>query len=175
MRVVMKIGTRFEAWACAHIDFEELDDTWPYIMEARFGVACLAVSSSTALADFDDNSCLRVALHLRLPVKVGDGLPVPVDVTADNPVRNTPFRAFRIQTVREVAEDDFCEPFTTDDDPFDGHFMPPLFALYGVLDDHLLDHIADRSTYADAVELAEKLAPGVRFPKVPGFGPAKPF
>ncbi len=50
MRVVMGIGTRFETWACTHVAFDELDDAWPYLMEAKFGSTTLAVLSPTALA-----------------------------------------------------------------------------------------------------------------------------
>ena len=57
-----------------------------------------------------------------------------------------------------------------DDDPFDNRFSNPLFALYGVTADGLLEHIADRKTYADALSLAGKIAPGVQFPVVPKIG-----
>lgn len=39
MRGAMLVGRAFEAWACRHVDFDELDDVWPYILEDRFGVA----------------------------------------------------------------------------------------------------------------------------------------
>ncbi len=169
MGVVMEIGTRFETWACAHVAFEEWSEVWPYIMKDRFGAACVGVQSPTSLAEFDDDDCLRVALQLRLPVKVTNGLPVPIVVTAPNPLQNSAFVAFRIQTVRRLAGDDIREPFTWDDDPFDDHFSPPHVALYGVGSDDLLEHIADRRTYADAVSLAQKIAPGAQFPKVPIF------
>jgi hypothetical protein len=169
MRVVMRVATRFETWATRHIEFSELDDVWPYVMEDKFGTACVTVIGAECLAQFDDSDCLRVALHMRLPVKICDGLPVPVDVTAASPVAGSPFPAFRIQTVRVPAEDDICEPFTLADDPFDEHFSHPHFALYGVGDDGLLEHIADRRTYADSAQLARNLAPGIAFPIKPHF------
>jgi hypothetical protein len=92
-------------------------------------------------------------------------------VTAANPIPNSPFRAFRIQTVREVAEDDFCEAFTLADDPFDDNFDPPHFALYGVGSDGLLEHIADRETYVEAVKLARKLIPDIAFLDSPSVKP----
>lgn len=37
MRVIMGVGTRFEEWACGNIEFEALEDVWPYLLESRFG------------------------------------------------------------------------------------------------------------------------------------------
>lgn len=162
MRVVMRAGIRFEMWACRHIAFEALDDVWPYFLEAKFGEACVELKDVTSLNEFSERDCLQVALNLRLPVKVADGLPIPVDVVADNPVADSDFRMFRIQTVRESNEHD-CEPFTSADDPFDSRFSSPFFGFYGVFDDGLLEHIADFDTYAAAVSLARKLAPGIQF------------
>lgn len=70
MRVVMRVATRFETWASLHIAFDELDDVWPYMMEDRFGAACIAVMGVMNLAEFSDSDCLWVALQLRLPCKV---------------------------------------------------------------------------------------------------------
>ena len=168
MRQVMRIATEFELWSCAHVFFEELDDVWPYLLEDRFGEACLSVlGGPETLLDFDEKNCLRVAWKLRLPVKTDSGLPVAVDVTAPNPTVGAAFRAFRIQTVRDSLEEDFVEAFTTDDEPFDDEWGTPYFGLYGVEDDGLLEHIADRSTYSAAVELACKLAPGIQFRTLP--------
>ena len=74
------------------------------------------------------------------------------------------FRSFRIQTVRDNLEEDECCPFTIDDEPFDPEFGAPYFALYGVLKDEFLEHIADRKTYSAALHLAKQLAPGIAFP-----------
>ena len=163
MRVVMRVGTRFENWASRHIAFENLDDVWPYLMEDKFGAACVSAMGAENLAHFDDNDCLRVALRLRLPVKSSDGLPLPIDRVAPNPVAGSAFQSFRIQTVRDALDDEITEPFTLDDEPFDENFGTPYFGLYGVDADGLLEHIADRRTYAESVSLAEKLAPGIAF------------
>jgi len=167
MRVVMGVATRFGEWASLHIAFDELNSFWPYLLEDKFGAACMRVISAKGLEKFDDRDCLRVALLLRIPVRLSDGLPVPVDVTAANPSSNSPFTAFRIQTVREAHEDFIYEPFTSADDPFDDNFKPPQFALYGVDSDGLLEHIADRQTYEEALSLAQKITPGVQFPSAP--------
>ena len=166
MRVIMRAGTRFEEWACIHIEFEALDNCWPYLLEEKFGEACVALKDVTSLDEFCDNDCLAVALRLRLPVKVAGALPVPVDLSAGNPISASEFRQFRIQTMREYGGGDI-EPFTSGDDPFDEKFGPPFFGFYGVCDDGLLEHIADFDTYAAAVGLARKLAPAIQFPDKP--------
>ena len=169
MRVIMRAGTRFEEWACAHIEFEALDHCWPYLLEEKFGEACVALKDVTSLDEFDDNDCLEVALRLRLPVKAAGSLPIPVDVSAGNPIVESEFQTFRIQTVRECS-DGCIEPFTSVDDPFDERFGQPFFGLYGVCHDGLLEHISDFDTYAATVSLVRKLAPGVQFPSAPIFG-----
>ncbi|MEN9576237.1 MAG: hypothetical protein RL514_4092 [Verrucomicrobiota bacterium] len=70
MREMMRVANLFEAWACEHVAFAECNEVWPYLLEDRFGDACLAVMSPTGLAAFDETDCLRVALHLRLPIVV---------------------------------------------------------------------------------------------------------
>ena len=42
MRVAMHIATEFETWACRHIQFDQLNEVWPYLLEEQFGDACLA-------------------------------------------------------------------------------------------------------------------------------------
>lgn len=170
MREVMRIGELFEKWACEHVEFDELNDVWPYLLEDKFGESCVSAMGAENLDNFDGSDCLRVAMNLRLPVRLSDSLCIPIDLTAANPIHNSPFPAFRIQTVRELAEDHFCEAYTLDDDPLDDNFGPPHFALYGVGTDGLLEHIADRRTYAEALNLAQKIAPGVLFPSTPILG-----
>jgi hypothetical protein len=166
MRVIMRVGTRFEEWACGHVVFEALDYCWPYLLEERFGEACVALKDVTSLDEFCDNDCLEVALRLRLPVKAAGTLPIPVDVSAGNPISESEFRQFRIQTMREYGDGNI-EPFTSADDPFDDKFGRPFFGFYGVCDDGLLEHIADFESYAEAVSLARKLAPGIQFSDMP--------
>ena len=176
MRVVMRVATSFETWASLHIAFEDLDDVWPYMMEDKFGAACVSVMGAGALARFDDNDCLRVALRLGLPVESSAGLPVPIDQIATNPVAGSFFQSFRIRTVRDLLGGEDTEAFTLDDEPFDENFGAPYFGLYGVDADGLLEHIADRRTYAEAVSLAQKLAPGIAFDPVaisPRFSPRR--
>jgi hypothetical protein len=68
MRVVMRVGTRFENWASEHVDFDQLNDVWPYILADRFGDACVATILPTHLDQFNDHDCLMVALKMNLPI-----------------------------------------------------------------------------------------------------------
>jgi hypothetical protein len=165
MREVMRIGEMFENWACDHVVFELLPDVWPYFLEDRFGDACLGLLEPGALAGFDEDDCLRIAYQLRLPMRADGSLCLPVDVRAANPA--SAFKEFRIQTLRDDLADNDVIPFTEDGDPFDEELGAPYFGLYGVGDDGLMEHIADRRTYAEARCLARKLATGIEVPEVP--------
>ncbi|HEU5124554.1 MAG TPA: hypothetical protein VFW05_10875 [Verrucomicrobiae bacterium] len=162
MRELMRIANHFEAWACAHVNFDELGEVWPYFLEEKFGETCLSVFAPTDLADFNERDCLRLALRLRLPLFLKENLPIPVDLLALNPVQHSAFVKFRIQTVRHTEGGD-VEPFTISDDPFDEEFGKPHFALYGIPADGLAEHIADRVSYKEIISLVQKLAPGIQF------------
>jgi hypothetical protein len=163
----MRIATQFEIWACDHIAFEETTEPWPHFLLDKFGDCCLSLFEPDGLGTFDDRDCLHVALQLNLPVRVVRGLRVPVRVDAANPIADSGFMAFRIQTVRRCNETEDTVPFTPADDPFDENFGDPIFGFYGVGPSRELEHIADRRTYEEAVELARKIAPEIRFPAVP--------
>lgn len=167
MREVMRVGDEFENWACRHVAFHELDDVWPYLLEERFGEACLEVMDADSLAGFGADDCFRIAFKLRLPMRADSSLPLPVCVEAPNPLPDAEFQHLRIQTIRhEWDEDGNAEvsPFTEDDDPFDENYSPPVFGIYGVKGD-VLERIADRKTYAEARALSAKLLPGIGFPE----------
>jgi hypothetical protein len=167
MREIMRVATQFETWACSHVDFNRLTDVWPYFLEDKFGEGCLSVIFPTTLKSFDDEDCLRLAFRLHLPLINDTNLPIPIDVAAENPIADSPFKKFRIQTVRNAVEDNFTAPYTYSEEPFDPEYGPPYFSLYGIGEDGLLEHIADRPTYTDAVNLAQKLAPGIQFSEDP--------
>jgi hypothetical protein len=169
MREVMSIGSRFEVWACQHVNFDELGDVWPYLLEDKFGEACLAHLFPNTLSQFNENDCLWVALRLRLPIFLDDTLPIPINLTAPNPIAGTGFREFRIQTLRNSLDDGDVVPFVAEDDPLDEEFGERYFGLYGVGEDGKLEHIADRATYGDVLSLAQRLAPGITFPSKPTF------
>lgn len=171
MREVMRIGETFEKWCCNAVDYTNFSEVWPYMMGDRFGSACLEVLSATELASFGERDCLRVSLRLGLPVKQKENLPVPVDVIARNPVHGAAFMAFRVQTVRFANDRGDLVPFTLSDDPFDEGFSAPFLGVYGIEMSKEMEHIADRPTYASAVDLVRKLAPGIQLPKNPTVKP----
>jgi len=167
MREVMRIGVMFETWASENVLFDEFDEVWPYFMGDNFGKACFSVVSASHLDQFKERDCLRVALHLKLPLRLGNSLPIPIDLKADNPLGGSTFVAFRIQTVRSSLDGEDIVPFTHGDDPFDEVFSLPYFGIYGVNTDGLVEHICDRRTYGEALKLIRNLVPPVNFPDEP--------
>ncbi|MEQ1859795.1 MAG: hypothetical protein ABMA13_07665 [Chthoniobacteraceae bacterium] len=171
MRVVLRIGEAFERWCCAHVEFGELSDVWPYLLQDRFGTACLSAMLPHGLAQFAEADCLRVAMRLPVAIKVSEQLPIPVDLPAPNPITGSVFREFRIQTQRNHLDDGEAITFSAEDEPFDEEFGPPYFVLIGVAAENATEIIAARRTYAEIVTLAAKLAPGIAFPRAPTFSP----
>jgi hypothetical protein len=169
MREVLRIGNEFESWACHHVSFDNFSEVWPYMLADKFGPSCIEVLSPGTLANFNEKDCLRIALHLRLPVKLSHEFPVPIDIRVNSPLPGNGFREFRIQTVRDCG-DGHVAPFSIYDDPFDDEFGPLYFGIYGVDEEGELEHIADRKNYLDAVELLQKLVPGIEFPHEPTAG-----
>jgi hypothetical protein len=160
-RELMHVALMFEEWACLHVAFDHLEHTWSYFLENAFGEACLKVMEAGALASFDADDCLRVAFLLQLPIWENGELPIPVDVILENTVVGSAFKAFRIQTMRDLLAEPRVVPFTCSDDPFDEKLGERYFSIYGVGEDGLLEQIADRCSYSLARELVLKLAPGV--------------
>ena len=159
-RELMRVATMFEDWACMHVAFDHMEDTWSYFLENYFGKACLSVMDASALASFDADDCLRVAFRLRLPVWENGELPIPVDVIVDNTCADSAFKAFRIQTVRDLLSGPLVVPYTDSDRPFDENLGERYFGIYGIDGDGFLEHIADRDSYSLARELVLKLVPG---------------
>ncbi len=170
MREVMRVATLFETWATRHVCYDEFDECWPYFLEDRFGDACVKLVGADGLARFTDGDCLRVAMRLRLPVICSGSMIAPLDLRAENPVAGAGFTHFRIQTMRCTSADGGVVPMTSAADPFADEFGPPFFAVYGVGGGGLLEHIADRKTYAEGRTLTRKLAPGVELPETPVVG-----
>ncbi|HWD18715.1 MAG TPA: hypothetical protein VHB20_05505 [Verrucomicrobiae bacterium] len=69
MREIMRIATQFETWACRHLNFENLGESWPYLLQSEFGAACLDGMAFHAFAAIDESHFLRVALRLNLPLR----------------------------------------------------------------------------------------------------------
>lgn len=165
MREVMRVGEEFEKWACHHVVFDELDEVWPYLLEDRFGAACLEIMEADALAGFDADDCLRIAFKFRLPMRVDGSLPLPLCVEVPNLVAGAEFERLRIQTVRqEWSEEGGFTAFTEDDDPCDENYAAPVCGIYGVAEG-VLEYLAERKTYAEARALSAKLLPGIGFPE----------
>lgn len=163
-RESMRVAELFECWACEHVHFDDLMEVWPYLLEDKFGEACLSAIGADELEHFDETDCLRVGLRLRLPIKLDGKLPLPFGVTVSHPSNEAGFVSLRIQTVRDSVDGTFTEPFTFCDDPFDEELGKPYFALYGSCEGGELEHIADRDTYAEIEALARNLVPGNSFP-----------
>jgi hypothetical protein len=170
MREAMRVAEMFEVWACQHIEFAEIDGVWPYFLADQFGIASINLTGPGGLASFDAADCLRVALALRLPVRFDGRLPLPVRVVAENPMQASPFRTFKIQTELSTTDGETRLPFTVGDEVEDEECGAILFVLYGIAADGTPEHITDRQTYTEVVELARKLAPGVFFPDAPIIG-----
>lgn len=66
VRETRRIATLFEAWSHKHVNFDELDDVSPYLLEDRFGEEWLSVFLPDGLSEFDESDCRRVAARLRL-------------------------------------------------------------------------------------------------------------
>lgn len=167
-REMMRVGVLFEEWACQHVVFEEMCDVWPYLLEDKFGGACLQRMSVEELRGFGAEDCPVVAMNLLLPLNYIDAQPrLPLDVKAPNPVPASPFTHWRIQTIRCLSGDDSFEPMIYGDDPADPEYEPSILALYGVNAEGLPEHIKDFDHYADALVFVSKIAPGVEFPDEP--------
>ncbi len=166
-REAMRIAVLFEEWACEHVVFDEMCEVWPYLLEDKFGAACLQRMSVEDLSGFDADDCPDVAMKLLLPLHYQDAPRLPLDVKAINPIPASSFTHWRIQTIRYLSGDDNFEPMLYGDDPFDPEYEPSILALYGVNAEGLVEHIKDFDRYADAVAFSGKLAPGVEFPEKP--------
>ncbi len=167
LREIMRVATVFETWATQHVAFDHLVEVWPYFMEDRFGDACVDVADIWALASFNEMDCLFIAQHLQLPLYYGDVLIIPLEVSARNTLNGSDFVEFSIQTVRLHRTDGEVEPFIRGDNPWDEDYELPRLTLCGITTEGQREHIANFTTYRDAVSLVTKLAPGIDFPERP--------
>ncbi len=167
MREVMRVANLFEEWACSHVAFEEVSDVWPYLLEDRFGEACLEEMTPDSLMGFDADDCFRIACRLRLPMWLDQGLALPFLLEVENPVADSAFHHFRIQTVRNEIEGDEVVPFEAGDEAEDENFGVPYFVIYGVGRDGALEPIAERRTYQEAAGLLRGLFPKMELPRRP--------
>lgn len=165
MRETMRVGEMFESSASRHVAFEEFSEVWPYFVEDHLGKACFEVISVDGLAGFDVDDCLSIACNVKLPLRVSDSMLLPVNLCIANPAVTSGFRHYQIQTVRDyLGEDGGVFPFSAGDVPVDENFGEIYFGLYGVDEDGLAEHIADRKTYSEVRNLALKIAPFAEVP-----------
>lgn len=70
MREVHTVAADFERWACFHVDFDALEDVWPYTLEDSFGKVFLEVTPLTDPNQWKmtHEKCLQVAQKMGLPM-----------------------------------------------------------------------------------------------------------
>lgn len=166
MRVVMTVASEFERWASLHVAFNELGEVWPYFLEDQFGSAALKSISPATLTNFNEHDCLLLATQLALPLRLSEGFVLPINLRASNTVANSSFKELQILAVRSCEVDGSIVPLAVDDDP-EEHWNEVVFGLYGICDEGLAEHIADRSSYAAVRGLALAISPGIDFPEEP--------
>lgn len=173
MREIMRVGELFEAWSVAHVLFEELEEVWPYLLEDQFADACLKSLPAGSLSSFGDSDCFHVALSLKLPLHGRNGLSIPVDLRRQNPLTTSRFKFYQILSVREHSTDKMNHPFDPLNEPTHESYDKIFYAFYGIDEDGVSEHIANRSSYAEARSLANALIPNIGFPKSPRFLPER--
>ncbi len=72
LRQCLRVATVFEAWACRHVDWDQLDDVWPYLLESEFGRVVNEEISIYALDQFTEEHCPAVAAALKLALRGPD-------------------------------------------------------------------------------------------------------
>lgn len=167
MRELMRVAELFENWACRHVAFNELDEVWPYLLEERFGAACLDRMDAGFLSEFNDDDCFSVAMRLRLPLWIDEGLPLPFLLEVENPVSGSEFASYRIQTFRTEVESGELQPFVAGEEEPDENCSVPFFAIHGLCRDGTVDRIAERRTYQEVATLLRAMFPGIDLPERP--------
>lgn len=165
MRELMRVAELFEDWACRHVAFNELDDVWPYLLEERFGAACLVRKDAEFLSGFDEDDCFAVALELRLPLWIDEGLPLPFLLKVVNPVPGSEFARYRIQTFRTELESGEVQAFVAGEEGLDENFSVPFFMIHGLSSDGTAEPVAERGSYREAADLLRRMFPGVDLPE----------
>ncbi len=68
MRQIFRVANLFENWACENVDFAATPEVWPYLLEDKFGDACIEAVGLLRLRSFSKTECLAVAELLKLPL-----------------------------------------------------------------------------------------------------------
>ena len=167
MREVMRVAELFEKWACRHVAFEEIDEVWPYLLEERFGAACIERVNPDILTDFDLDACFAIASEMNLPLWIDKGLSLAFRLEASNPVLGSDFSSYRIQTFRTELESGESLPFVAGNEESDENFSLPFFAIHGLCREGTEEFIARRETYQEAAALLRRMFPGIDLPRKP--------
>jgi len=70
LRQCMECGRAFERWSCRHVQWSELADVWPYLLQDKLGAAYLAeFGDASPEGRFTDAVCARLAAALNLPLR----------------------------------------------------------------------------------------------------------
>ena len=74
LRECARVGTLFEEWTCANVDFDEsdLELGWIYQLEGHFGEAVLSLMGAEDLAQFDEESCRKITALWGLDLLEGE-------------------------------------------------------------------------------------------------------
>lgn len=163
MRHAMNIATEFENWACVHVCFESSTEVWPYFLHENFGSVLLEIVTVGGLMDFDTHDCLRVALRLGCHIYYSDALPLPLCLEVLNPSLGERFEKVRIEVVHLSLDGRSYSPITADHIIASPRPLLPIYGIYGVDSNGLLEHMADRSTYVQARSLVLRLFPSLGF------------
>jgi len=67
VRLCRDIAEKFEQWAVEHVDWERIDEVWPYFLEENFGDAVLSVVGGYSNIEFATPE--EIAKKLKLPLK----------------------------------------------------------------------------------------------------------
>jgi len=82
MRECMRVGEFFETWADQWVDFDQMDDVWPYMLEDKFGQAVIEQFGSVLfLTSFDDVAARAVARELGLKLRQEPARPAETALT----------------------------------------------------------------------------------------------
>jgi hypothetical protein len=93
MRQCMRVARLFEAWACRHVNFDEMDVVWPYYLEEKFCAAFLRTYAVNELGEIVlDDHCLVIANNLNLPLlDFPRGVEPPPSLPAAPPAGTVPW------------------------------------------------------------------------------------
>lgn len=107
MREAMRVGREFETWACQHVEFDEMEEVWPYFLEGFQHHALRAVGTESGragegmeellsnLRDLDAEAWPKIAAVMKLPLKAkthavsANDTPLPSEPTAATVQINT--------------------------------------------------------------------------------------